>query len=81
MHSLQSAYRKHYSTETALLQAMNDVIVRTVDCRQEAVLVMLDLSAAFDTLDHTILLDGLSIDTSVFLTQCCDGFRVIVLVG
>ena len=60
MHSMQSAYRKHHSTETALLQAMNDVILRTVDCRQDVVLVMLELSAAFDTLDDTILLDGLS---------------------
>ena len=55
----QSTYRKHHSTETALLRAMNDVL-RTVDCRQDAVVVMLDLSAAFDTLDHTILLDRLS---------------------
>ena len=59
MPSIQSAYRKHHSTETALLRAMNDVL-RTVDCRKNVVLVMLDLSASFDTLDHTILLDRLS---------------------
>ena len=58
MPSIQSAYRKHHSTETALLRAMNDVL-RTVDCRKNVVLVMLDLSASFDTLDHTILLDRL----------------------
>ena len=58
MPSMQSAYRKHLSTEIALLQVMNDVL-RTVDCRRDVVLVTLDLSAAFDTLD-----------TSVFPTQC-----------
>ena len=55
MPSMQSAYRKLHLTETALLQVMNDVL-RTVDnCWRDVVLVMLDLSAAFDTLDHTIL--------------------------
>ena len=59
MPSMQSAYRKHLSTEIALLQVINDVL-RTEYCRQELVLLLLDLSAAFDTLDHTILLDRLS---------------------
>ena len=54
MPSMQSAYRKLHLTETALLQVMNDVL-RTVDCWRDVVLVMLDLSVAFDTRDHTIL--------------------------
>ncbi|KAK6191281.1 hypothetical protein SNE40_003011 [Patella caerulea] len=51
----QSAYRAYYSTETALLRVQNDVLCALND-RKDVVLVMLDLSAAFDTLDHTILL-------------------------
>ena len=47
MPSMQSASHKHHLTETALLQVMNEVL-RTVDCRQDVVLVVLDLSAAFD---------------------------------
>ena len=55
---MQSAYRKHLSTETALLQVVNDIHQAT-DNKWEAVLVMLDLSVAFDTVDHAILLDRL----------------------
>ena len=55
---MQSAYRKHQSTETALLQVVNDIHQAT-DNKWEAVLVMLDLSVAFDTVDHAILLDRL----------------------
>ena len=58
MPPLQSAYRKKHSTETALLRVLNDILV-TPDHRQDVVLVMLDLSAAFDTLDHGILISRL----------------------
>ena len=56
---MQSAYRNHRSTETALLRVMN-AFLRTVDCRQDVVLVLCDLPAVYDTLDHTMLLDRLS---------------------
>ena len=54
----QSAYRRGHSTETALLRILNDVLVM-IDGGNNAVLVLLDLSAAFDTLDHTLLLQRL----------------------
>ena len=55
---MQSAYRNHHSTETALLQVMN-TFLRTVDCGQDVVLVLCDLPAVYDILDHTMLLDRL----------------------
>ncbi len=54
----QSAYRAGHSTETALLRVHSD-IVTSVDEGQGVFLVLLDLSAAFDTVDHNILLDFL----------------------
>ena len=51
----QSAYRKYYSTETAVVRVTNDIL-RAVDNHHHVILVLLDLSAAFDTLDHAILL-------------------------
>jgi hypothetical protein len=56
--SMQSAYRKYHSTETALLKVQNDIL-EAVDEGSVAVLVLLDLSAAFDTIDHEKLLDHL----------------------
>ena len=56
---LQSAYRKGYSTETALVRITNDVLL-DIDERRGVVLVLLDLSAAFDTIDHDILTHRLS---------------------
>jgi hypothetical protein len=54
----QSAYKCHHSTETALIRVHND-IMQAVDKEGGAILVLLDLSAAFDTIDHHLLLDHL----------------------
>ena len=51
----QSAYKRFHSTETALLKVQNDIL-RSLDAGDVTVLVMLDLSAAFDTIDHPTLL-------------------------
>ena len=56
----QSAYRKNHNTETALLKIMNDLLCNS-DFGNISILVLLDLSAAFDTIDHQILLDRLNI--------------------
>jgi len=52
---LQSAYRRGHSTETALLRVMYDVFA-AADQKHVTLLALLDLSAAFDCVDHDILL-------------------------
>ena len=52
---LQSSYRWHRSTETAAL------ILLAVDNGDLALLTLLDLSAAFDTVDHSTLLRRLQV--------------------
>ena len=50
----QSAYRPGHSTETALLKMMNDIL-HALDNGDVTVVILLDLSPAFDTIDHNIL--------------------------
>ena len=56
---LQSACKPFHSCETALVRVHNDVM-RAIDNRQCVILLLLDLSAAFDTVAHEILLNRLN---------------------
>jgi len=60
----QSAYRKGHSTETALLEVL-DGVYTAADDKKVTVLIGLDLSAAFDTVDHGILLQRLQSEFGV----------------
>jgi len=52
---LQSGYRQSHSTETAVLRVLSDIL-QAVDNGDLAALVLRNMSAAFDTVDHSILL-------------------------
>jgi hypothetical protein len=60
----QSAYQRHHSTETALARVQHD-IASSLDKNKGVMLAMIDLSAAFDTVDH-----------DKFLTLLCDEYGV-----
>ena len=80
LNSHQSAYCKHHSTETALLY-IHDHLVSAVGSQKVSCLCLLDLSSAFDTIDHDILITHLSswfgIRGSIlswfksYLSSCC----------
>ena len=59
LNPVQSAYRHHHSTETALLHVYSELLVE-LDQGRSAFLVLLDLSAAFDTINHKMLLKTLN---------------------
>ena len=52
---LQSGYQQGHSTETAVVRVLSDIL-QAVDNGDLAALVLLDMSSAFDTVDHSILL-------------------------
>ena len=52
----QFAYKKNHSTETLLIKIVNDLLIAT-DEKSATVVMLLDLSAAFDTVDHNLLLN------------------------
>jgi len=83
---LQSAYRKQHSTETALLKILDD-LNKVVNSGKTAALVGLDLSAAFDTIEHDILLDrlrtvfGVSGEALVWIETYLRGRKQYVMTG
>ena len=60
----QSAYCEFHSTETALLRVKNDILLN-MNQQRVTLLILLYLRAAFDTVDHTILLNRLSRDFGI----------------
>ena len=60
----QSGFRSRHSTESALLKVHNDILL-SLDNGSCAILVLLDLSAAFDTIDHGILLRRLEVEVGL----------------
>ena len=71
----QSAYRENHCTETALLRITCDLL-NAADEGMVSILSLLDLSAAFDTLDHHIMLQRLSLSFGLSGTVL-SGFRHI----
>ncbi len=60
---MQSAYRKHHSTETAVLRVQHDIL-EALSCRKGCLMVLLCLSPAFDTVDHREVLTDLDIGSA-----------------
>ena len=56
--TFQSAYKNSHSTETALVRVQNDILC-AIDNNESTILLLLDSSAAFDTVDHSLLLSRL----------------------
>ena len=54
----QSSYKKTHSTESALLKVKNDLL-QSIDENKAVLMVLLDMSAAFDTVDHALFLQRL----------------------
>lgn len=56
MEEFQSGFRMHHSTETALTKIISDLRIKS-DANKVSILILLDLSAAFDTINHGILIN------------------------
>ena len=78
----QSTYKRGHSTETALLSIKHKVHL-SLACGEPTALVLLDLSAAFDNIDHNILLGylkswfglGGTVLKWLYLNNCCQAIK------
>ena len=61
---MQSAYKQHHSIEAALTCVSNDILL-SLDQGKAVVMVLLDLSTAFDTVDRATILSRLEYDFSI----------------
>ena len=61
---LRSAYHQYHTTETALMHVLSDILL-ALDQKKSVFLVLLDLSAAFDTVDHELLISHLPLQLGV----------------
>ena len=61
---LQTAYKQQHSKETALLKVKNDILM-SIDEQHVTLLVLLDLSAAFDTIHHDTVIGRLESDLGI----------------
>ncbi len=83
---LQSAYRRNHSTETSLLFCFNFILPK-ISMKRKILIITLDLSSAFDTVQHQILLtimkSKLGIDGAVlsFFTSFLKNRYVSAAVG
>ena len=83
----QSAYKEKHSAGSSLLRITNNIL-RSIDNGSITILIMLDLSAAFDTIDHSTLLNILSVNFGIsgtaltwFSSCLTDRFQSVLIEG
>lgn len=81
----QSAYKPFHSTETLLTKIHNDIMLNG-NKGEVTMLVLLDLSAAFDTIDHQILIERLEKTHGItgtalqwFKSYLCDRTQSVII--
>jgi hypothetical protein len=81
----QSAYRSGHSVETAVLSVLDGLLINA-DNKMVSLVALLDLSSAFDTLDHSILLKRLEISFGIkenvhawFTSYVYDRFQSVIV--
>ena len=62
--TFQLPYKQYHSTEMALIRVHNDILT-SIDNRRKVILLLLDLTPAFDTVDHDVQLSRLQETTAI----------------